>query len=449
MRNVFLTLLAALVLVAPASANYRQKAEEATDFIQGHFYDAAAKRYHASYPADPKALPYEFMWGNGVQFTALAAAAREDPPKYKQALYDFFDGLQNYWDPAVAVPGYNSYCSGPNGTDKYYDDNEWMVLGFVEAYQNTHDQRFLQRARDTQKFVLSGWDDVLGGGIYWKLDHKGKNTCSNAPAAAAALRLDQVAGDKDQLPWALKIKTWLNGKLQDTDGLYWDGLNLNGDIGKTKWTYNTALMIRTNVLLYQLQHDRTALAEARREADAGLAAWTDPATGSLQKTEDSPLFTHLFCEALLRLYDVTHDLTYLNAVRREAAFGYRVARDPQGGYWDHWTTAPRKPDERKSLIDNAAAARIFWLLAPYPDVDELTTAGVKAAASGQNARAETLLRQAADSDPDAVEAHFRLWRLLTREKKTTAASAEAVHLADLAKTPADLAHLKTLGWHQP
>ena len=449
MRNLILILLAALVCAAPASANYRQKAEEATDFIQSHFYDASAKRYHPSYPMDPKALPYDFMWGNGVQFTALVGAEREDPAKYKTLLYDFFDGLQGYWDPAVAVPGYNAYCSGPNGTDKYYDDNEWVVLGLVEAYQDTHDARFLQRARETQKFVLSGWDDVLGGGIYWKLDHQGKNTCSNAPAAAAALRLDQVAGDRDQLPWALKIKTWLNGKLQDVDGLYWDNVNLKGDIGKAKWTYNTGLMIRTNVLLFQLRHDRAALAEARREADAGLAAWTDPATGSLQKTEDSPRFTHLFCEALLRLYDVTHDLTYLDAVRRQAAFGYRYARDPQGGYWDHWTTTPHKPNERKSLIENASAARLFWLLTPYQDVDELDRAGEKAADAGQNSRAEDLLRQAADSDGEAVEARYRLWRVLTREKKTQAAATEAARLADLARTPAYRDRLQAMGWPQP
>ena len=444
-----LILLAALVFAAPASANYRRKAEEATDFIQSHFYDAGAKRYHASYPADPKALPYDFMWGNGVQLTALAGAAREDAPKYRPLLQDFFDGLQNYWDPASPVPGYNAYCSGPNGTDKYYDDNEWMVLGLVEAYQDTHDPRFLQRARDTQRFVLSGWDDVLGGGIYWKLDHKSKNTCSNAPAAAAALRLDQVGGDKDQLAWALKIKTWLNGKLQDGDGLYWDNINLQGDIQKAKWTYNTALMIRANILLFQLQHDRAALAEARREADAGLAAWTDPATGSLQKTEDSPRFTHLFCEALLRLYDVTHDRAYLNAVRRQAAFGYRYARDPQGGYWDHWVTTPHNPDERKSLIENASAARLFWLLTPYPDVDELTDAGTKAAAAGKDRQAESFLRQAADSDPDAVEADYRLWQVLTREKRPQDAAAEAAHLTGLAKTPAYHDRLVALGWPPP
>jgi len=351
----------------PARADYRQKAEEETDFIQAHFYDATAQRYRAGYPADPKALPYDFMWANGVQLSVLALAAQTDPVKYSNPLYDFTRGLEAYWDPAAPVPGYNAWCSGPGGTDKYYDDNAWVALDFVEAFKATHDPLFLQKAYATQRFVLSGWDDTLGGGLYWKLDRQGKNACSNAPAAAAALSLVQTTRSQTQLAWALRIRDWTNSHLQDTDGLYWDNVNMKGEVQKTKWTYNTALMIRTDLLLYRLKSDKSYLTEAKRLSNAGLAAWTDPKTGSLQKTEDSPRFSNYFCEALLRLYDETHDPKYLNAVRRQADFAYAHVRDPQGGYWDNWKAASHAPDERKSLIENASVARLFWLLAPYPE----------------------------------------------------------------------------------
>lgn len=307
------------------------------------------------------------MWANGVQLSVLALAAQSDPVKYSNPLYDFTRGLEAYWDPTAPVPGYNAWCSGPGGTDKYYDDNAWVALDFVEAFKATHDPLFLQKAYATQRFVLSGWDDTLGGGLYWKLDHQGKNTCSNAPAAAAALSLVQATGSQTQLAWALKIRDWTNSHLQDTDGLYWDNVNLKGEVQKAKWTYNTALMIRTDLLLYRLNHDRSNLTEARRLSDAGLDAWTDPKTGSLQKTEDSPRFSNYFCEALLRLFDETHDVKYLNAVRRQAEFAYAHVRDPQGGYWDNWKANTHAPDERKSLIENASVARLFWLLAPYPE----------------------------------------------------------------------------------
>ena len=176
-------------------------------------------------------------------------------------------------------------------------------------------------------------------------------------------------------------------------------------------------MIRTDLLLFSVQHDPALLDSARRSADAGLAAWTDPATGTLQKTEPSPRFTHLLCEALLRLYDATHDLHYLNAVRRQAAFIVRHARAPGGGYRDNWTAAPPALDARQELIESASAARLFWLLAPYPDVDELYGGGMAAAKDGRLADARVLLHQAVDSDPEAVEAQQALQRLLSAEKR--------------------------------
>ncbi len=429
----------------PKPASYKQQAEAETDFIQAHFWDGAAKRYRPSFPVVPGQLQYDVMWGNGVQFSALAAAAREDPAKYRQPLSDFADGLAAYWDPTAAVPCYQAYCSGPGGNDKYYDDNEWMVLGFTEAYQNTGSAKYLKMAQDTQKFVLSGWDDLLGGGIYWKIDHQSKNTCSNAPAAASALRLDQVTGDRQQGAWGIKLCDWTTAHLEDADGLFWDNVKLSGEIQKWKFSYNTALMIRTHVLLYQLRHTPADLQEARREADAGLAAWTDPATGSLQKTENSPRFTHLFCEALLRLYDVSHDAKYLNAVRQQAAFAEQYARDPKGGYRDHWTVTTKDPNAPNSLIENASAARLFWLLAPYPDPAELTAAGRAAAGQGKEALAEALLRQAADSDRNAVETRYYLWKILARAKKPEAAS-EAARLVALAQNPAAAARLRAAGW---
>lgn len=451
MKNTLSIALAGLAVcglwATPASANYRQKAETQTAFIQDHFWDPQAKRYRDSFPQKPDGLPYTTMWSNGVQWTALVSATKYDPARYKPVLYAFREGLETYWDPKPPKgipPGFNAYCSGPGGTDKYYDDNEWLVLGFVEAYDVTHDKQFLQSARDTQDFVLSGWDDTLGGGIYWKIDHKGKNTCSNAPAAAAALRLYQSGGDRAQLDWAQKIRTWTNSKLQDKDGLYYDNVNLDGKVETHKWTYNTALMIRTDTLLFQTKHDKTYLRSAERSADASVAAWQDPTTGAFA---DNALFSHLLCEALIRLYDVDKNVRYLNAVRRHASYGDRAVRDAQnGGYWNDWHTSERKADERKSLIENAADARLLWLLAPYRDVDELYNGGVKAAAQGKNAQAENLLRQATASDAEAVEAHYRLWRVLQREKKSADAAKEAAALTDMAKTPAFQQRLAALGW---
>ena len=94
--------------------------------------------------------------------------------------------MDAHWDKDAPIPGYDAYLS--TSGDKYYDDNEWMVLTFAEAYGRTQDKKYLDRAIATMKFVLSVWSDSYGG-IFWKAYHKSKNTCSNGPAATAALQL--------------------------------------------------------------------------------------------------------------------------------------------------------------------------------------------------------------------------------------------------------------------
>jgi uncharacterized protein YyaL (SSP411 family) len=372
--NLSLTVTALVALVflpMAAQASYRAWAEEESAYIQKNYYDARAGLYAPAFPKDPRALDYDFMWGSGVQMTALAGAAKYDPKTYKPILQNFANGLQRYWDPGAPVPGFNAYISSDNHSDKYYDDNQWLILGFVEAYEVTGDEYFLNWARRVNAFSLSGWDDKLGGGIYWKLDHRSKNTCSNAPAAAAAMRLYMTGDpqDKNQRDWALRIRKWVNATLQDPDdGLYWDNINLNGHVDKTKFTYNTALMIRTDVLLYESLKDKKYLDSARRSADSAIAHWVNPQTGAIR---DTPKFAHLLCESFLRLYDATKDAKYLDTVRAYADYAHREARDPKGGYWNDWNAKEHSPDERKELIENASAARLFWLLVPYEEAPAL------------------------------------------------------------------------------
>lgn len=392
----------ALLLTAPyAHANYREKAIALTNAIQRDFYVQNQGIYHGDSPVNPKGLEYEVMWGNGVQFSVLAEAAKYEPDLYKKPLYEFTKGLERYWDKDAPIPGFDAYFSSKDGDDKYYDDNAWLVLGFCEAYRNTKDRQFADWARKTQDFVLSGWDEKLGGGIYWYQNKKeSKNTCINAPAAVGAIALYNIDGKKSDLEWAQKIYDWTVPHLQDkTDGLYWDNINLDGKIEKTKWTYNSALMIRANLDLWKTTKKASYLQEAKRMSDSALAAWAQP-SGAFN---DSARFNHLLAEALLQTYEATNDLKYLNAVRRHADFGDRYVRDVRNGtYFNKWAAENRPDNERKTLIENASAARLLWLLVPYSDVEELRAKGDQAMKNGESRQAVGWYQQAMNSTAGAV-----------------------------------------------
>ncbi len=385
----------------PARANYRAKAVEQMDFIQRSFYDSQQAIYRGKTPVDPKGLPFDVSWGNGVQLSALAGATRLDPDRYKSTLIAFSGGLQRYWDDQVPIPGFDAYFASPTDNDKYYDDNEWFVLGLTESYNATKDARFLTWARQTQNFALSGWDDKLGGGIYWQQNKlESKNTCSNAPAAVSALALYNVEHKPEDLDWAKRIYAWTKSHLQDTDGLYLDNVAIaDGKITNWKFTYNSALMMRAAAGLWRATGDATYKADSIRIADASLKEFADPATGGFK---DGARFNHLLSEALLEEYETTKDGRYLNAVRRDADFAYRNVRDTKnGGYFNDWKIQNRAPDERKELIENAAVARLFWLLTPYPDVEELQARGDDAFKRGDAIGAARLFREALASTSGA------------------------------------------------
>jgi hypothetical protein len=324
--------------------DYRSEAQEVMQHIQTAFYLSDQGLYaHSITDRSP-----DFMWGNGVMFSALLGAARHEPKTYLPIVSRFFDSLDRYWDAKAKVPGYEPSPTDGDGHDKYYDDNAWMVLNFVEAYEMTHEAKFLQRARETLRFVLSGWDDARGGGIWWHEAHKdgSKNTCVNAPAAVACLQIakymppDQA---KEYRAMARKIVDWTSHTLEE-DGVYNDRISVDsGQIRGAKLTYNTGLMIRAYLGLYRDAKNVEDLDHARRCA-AAADCFVNKETNAFR---DSPTFSHLLFEADLELYGAIHDEYLLRRAIHNADYEF-----------DSWKKKPAH-----TLISNASIARTLWLMA--------------------------------------------------------------------------------------
>jgi uncharacterized protein YyaL (SSP411 family) len=324
---------------------YETEAREVMQYIQQNLYDSNTGLYcHTS--EDRHA---DFMWGNGITFTALAGASRYEPDTYLPVMSRFFKSMDRYWDGKMALPGYEPSPGNGHGNDKYYDDNEWMVLGFTEAYAMTHEPQYLNRAEDTLKFCLSGWDDNLGGGIWWHEGHKGggKNTCSNAPGAVACLRVARFLPPeqaKSAVTMSVKIVDWTDDHLEASDNLFMDGENVSTEKkNHAKLTYNTALMIRADLGLYRWNGNSKYLQQAKASAKA--ADWfLDKKTEAYR---DSIKWSHLMVEADLEMYRATHEDYLLARAKKNADHAYAS-----------WKANP--PVE---TIDNASVARELYLLA--------------------------------------------------------------------------------------
>lgn len=330
---------------ADAPGKYGAEAREVMAHFQKTFFDPKTGLYDRSV-TDRR---YDWVWREAAAFSALAGAARHEPRIYTPLMNRFFQSLNVYWDSKAPIHAYEPGPTRGNGHDKYYDDNAWMVITFVEAYAMTGRPAYLTRAQETAQFVASGWDDRLGGGIWWHSLHKddSKNVCSNAPAAVGYLLLARFEPPRQARVWiadAKKTVQWTCDKLQDTDGLFDDHIIVStGEVKRGKLTYNSALMIRAFADLYRQSGQEAYLKEAQRIAraadwfaDAKTGVWRDPLKWS-----------HFMVEADIDLYRATGQ-----------AYLLRRAKANADAYYAAWKKSP--PDD---MMSNADLARILWLLA--------------------------------------------------------------------------------------
>ncbi len=330
---------------ATRPVDYAAQAHEVMADLQERFYLPESGLY--AHSVNDRSA--DFMWGNGIMFSALVGAARHEPKTYLPIMSRFFTSLDGYWDAKCAVPGYEPAPTRGNGNDKYYDDNAWMVLTFIEAHELTGEAKYKRRALESLNSVLSGWDDAQGGGIWWHVAHKddAKNTCVNAPAAVGCLNVAHYqapADAKASRELARRIVDWTVKTLEADDGLFYDNIKVStGTINTAKLTYNTALMIRAYIALYRATEDAAWLKKAVR---AGKAAdwFLGKETGAYR---DELKWSHLMVEADLELYRLTQDEHYLARAGQNAAYQY-----------SRW-----KAERPKDLIESASIARTLWLLA--------------------------------------------------------------------------------------
>ena len=345
----------------PAPAPYQPWAEETLASIDKDFWLPTRHLYaEEGHLNQPPAPPVTMMWGAGVALSALDAAARVNPDRYRDRMCAFIDALNAYWTDANHIGGYDVQ-PGPKPNDRYYDDNAWLVLALAEAYEAAHRPGDLARAEATQRFVLSGEDDRLGGGIYWHEPRRTtKNTCVNAPAIVGALRLYQLTKKPDYLDDARRLYRWTCGHLQGPDGLFADNIKLDGRVDEKRYSYNSGLMIRAASLLYAATGEAAYLSDAQRIARASEVRWVVGETGGIR---DTGRFAHLLLEGFLALQAVDHDPHWTSVEARALLFLHSQVRDANGHYGNRWDHRPPTLRTAFPLLDQASAARAYWVAA--------------------------------------------------------------------------------------
>lgn len=102
-------------------------------------------------------------------FSALNALQKTTGDKKYENMIEsvILPSMECYFD-SLRVPGcYQSYLTESGKSDRFYDDNLWLGLDFLDLYEQTGNDAYLASARNIWSFIESGCDSILGGGVYW------------------------------------------------------------------------------------------------------------------------------------------------------------------------------------------------------------------------------------------------------------------------------------------
>ncbi len=311
-----------------------------------------------------------YLWPTSGVFSGVNALLNATGDKQYLNLLEkrILPGLEQYYDSLRRPSCYQSYIASAGKSDRYYDDNIWLALDLCETYILTGRPQYLNKSIKTWQFVYSGWDDKLGGGIYWCEQKKqSKNTCSNAPAAVLSFKLFEATKDSSYFKWGLRIYNWTKMNLQDsTDYLYFDNKSLTGSISKRKYTYNSGQMLQASAMLYKLTGNKAYLEEAQRIAKSAIDHFTEEYTTA--EGEKIRLFKNTgnwFNAILLRgyieLYMSDSNNQYLAIFRDNMDQLWNHVRDKNNLFSKDWKG--EKEDKYKWLLDQASLVEIWATLA--------------------------------------------------------------------------------------
>jgi len=179
-----------------------------------------------------------------------------------------------------------------NYINDYYDDEGWWALAWLDAWEFTGEQRYLDMALVIFEDITTGWSE--DGGIYWKKGVDLQASISSGLTFTLASRLHlagvKIVNGKSALQWATSIWEWvLDSQLLDKNGNIQDGLRSKDgkkSISPNIWTYNQGAFLSGLVNLHKITKEASYLSYAHKIAQATLK----------QMTNDNGILVEKICE---------------------------------------------------------------------------------------------------------------------------------------------------------
>ena len=239
-----------------------------------------------------------------------------------------------------------------NFTSRAIDDTEWWGLTWVQAYDLTHNPKYLQMAVTIANYVDGYWDtSTCGGGVWWNAERTYKNAVTNGLWIRLTAELhNRIPGDHAWLERSRAAWSWFQASgMINANGLVNDGLtDACTNNGQTVWSYNQGLAIGAGLELWRATRDPQILTSVRKLADAAIgqnALVTDgvltEACDAIDQTcdDNGKQFKGIFMRYWTDLVDITHDRNYAAFLQQQADSIWNNDRDAAGRLGTRWSGA--------------------------------------------------------------------------------------------------------------
>lgn len=312
----------------PAALSPEQRASKGIEALQ-QWYDPATGQYKTT-----------GWWNSGNAATVLVDYARlANSNAYNKTFAEIFTNAQK---------------TNPGFLNKYYDDEGWWALAWIDAFDLTRNQEYLSMAKSIFADMAKSWDNTCGGGIWWSKDRHYKNAIANELFFSIAARLANrdASNDRQYLDWANKEWKWFQRSgMINAQGLINDGLGTSkGETSATEcqnnkqntWSYNQGVILDGFVELSKLNSDPEILATANRIATAAITLLAD-SKGVMHDVcepncgDDGVQFKGIFVRNLVHLYSVAPQPKYKTFITTNADSIWEKSQGPGYQFGQVWS----------------------------------------------------------------------------------------------------------------
>ncbi|HMK92730.1 MAG TPA: glycoside hydrolase family 76 protein, partial [Thermoleophilia bacterium] len=207
------------------------------------------------------------------------------------------------------------------------------------------------------------WSRDFGGGLWWTTARREKNTCVNAPAVIAAVKLYQSSGDRSYLTRAKRLYAWLRTTLFDPGTGALDDHVYRGAAGgkhevegrdRSRYTYNQGTFIGAAEALYETTGSASYRSDARAALDFTVAdLTTDGVLDSEGSGGDGGGFKGIFARWAAMFVTSAGLSSYEPWLQLNEHVAWSD-RDRRGLVWEDWD-APTLPGRLYSFDCSSAA----------------------------------------------------------------------------------------------